>query len=71
MSAEQKFEKLLDRLEQIVNRLEKVKSGGGQTEDDSSSNEALSKYDEYVDTYVKPFLDSAKKIGDDLTPLVC
>lgn len=67
MSDQQKINKLLERLESLVERLEKL---GVQGASEAPSSEATTKYDEFVNEHVQPFLNLTKKIGGDLNQLV-
>jgi adenylyl cyclase-associated protein len=69
-----KLESLVNRLEAVASRLEKVKLGGSSAGAESAGGdevaEQVAAYDEYYANSFKPFLDVSRKIGKELDKAV-
>lgn len=66
---QQRFASLLDRLEKVVTRLEADSGDSGADAGATSADGTpahVAAYDEYVNEYLKPFLETMNKIGGDL-----
>jgi hypothetical protein len=71
MSQAQQLEALIKRLEAVASRLESGATGSKAESGGAKEEPQVSAYDEYVATFVAPFLATCRDIGGDLNGLVC